>query len=132
MRCAIISLGAKASAIASAVLLMVMGGGCAGSNGDGYGRHTPARGGIAPNDGTDMTDLINIEKLDTLPQPVRNDFRRRYPGAGVTSVQQLDAATGALLYEINFLLNGQPEDVIYRPDGTRLTRTSLIDISGGP
>ena len=78
-----------------------------------------------------MTDLINIERLDTLPQPVRNDFRRRYPDAGVTSVQQLDAATGLMLYEINFLLNGRPEDVIYRPDGSRLTRTSLNDRTGG-
>ena len=116
----------------AAVLVAAISTGCASSDDDAYGRGARLRGGTSANDAVSMKDLINIESLETVPQPVRNDFRRRYPGAGVTSVQQLDAATGMLLYEINFLLNGRPEDVIYRPDGTRLTRTSLADKSGGP
>lgn len=118
--------------IASAVLFTTVAGGCAPDNDrDDFMSGGAGRGGAVPVDRIDMNDLVTLEKLDTVPAPVRNDFRRRYPDAGVTSVQQLDAATGVLLYDINFIRNGKFDDVIYRADGTTLTRTPLVDQAGG-
>lgn len=80
-----------------------------------------------PRGAADRTDLLNAVKLDALPEPVRIAFNRDFPKAGITSIQRVDAATGLTLYEINFLLNRRPYDVIYRPEGTSITRTPLQD-----
>ena len=80
-----------------------------------------------PSGAVGRTDLLNATKLQAVPSEVRTAFNRDFPDGGITSIYRLDAATGLTLYEINFLRNRRAEDVIYRPNGTPITRTPLQD-----
>ncbi len=80
---------------------------------------TPAeRDNIEPVD----RGVVKAAKLDALPLAVTQSFLRDFPNAGVTDIEVLDAATGLVIYEINYLQNGRAGDVLYRPDGSRVTK----------
>lgn len=72
-------------------------------------------------------DVLNLAKLEDLPEAVQQAFLREFPEAGITSIQQLTAATGRLLYEINFVRDGQAGDVVYDVDGRKLVQPATAE-----
>lgn len=72
----------------------------------------------------DPAGALRSAKLETLPEPVSLAFRRDHPTASITSIELLDAASGLILYEINYMQDGRPGDTIYRPNGRRVRRSS--------
>jgi hypothetical protein len=69
--------------------------------------------------------VLNWAQLEAVPQPVRNAFLRQHPRAGITDVLVLNAVTGRLVYQINYVdADGVPGQALYAIDGQRLPRPS--------
>ena len=76
-------------------------------------------GQTGPTGGT--PPAMNRTDLGDLPPGVSAAFRREFPDAAITGVEQRSAETGAPIYLIRFINNRTPGSATYFINGQRLT-----------
>ena len=57
-----------------------------------------------------------------LPPDVMTAFRREFPNAGVTNVEQMSAETGAPMYRVTFIDNQKAGSATYFHNGQKLNQ----------